>query len=313
MSLGYRNKIQLPLVWENGKKTIGLYRKQSHEIIPLNRCLIQCPPGDEIFSLVAEKLTIPTVRHVLIRNAVFNEEALVIFVSTGQFSKELKKLAEELRESNSIIKGVVENLNTRSNNVILGPTFRLLSGRPYIYEKLLGKIFKISPSAFFQVNPGQTERLYEHAITLAQIAPSEIILDAYCGVGTLAIFAASYAHHAYGIECVPHALADAIENARLNRLKNCTFICGKAEEMIQQFDPLDVVFLNPPRKGCEPAVLNTLLNKKPRKVIYISCDPATLARDLARLVPTYQIDTIQPFDMFPQTMHVETVVRLTRS
>jgi len=311
-SLGYRNKIQLPVLWKNGQKTLGLYRKNSHEIVSLKRCLIQCSQGEELLSLISEKLTLPCVRYVLIRNAVFHEEALVIFVTTGRYSKELKKFGEELMEENSLIKGVVESLNTRCDNVILGPRFRLLAGRPFIYETLLNKIFKISPSAFFQVNPGQTENLYGKAIQLAEIEPHEIILDAYCGVGTLALFAADRAKHAYGIECIPHAIADAIENARLNHLSNCSFICGKAEEMIHQFDSLDILFLNPPRKGCAPEFLTAVMKIKPQKIIYISCDPATLARDLSKLKSCYQITIVQPLDMFPQTMHVETIVRLDR-
>lgn len=311
-SLGYRNKIQLPVVWESGKKTIGLYRKKSHEVIPLKQCLIQCSQGEEILNLINEKLTLPTVRHVLIRNAIFREEALVIFVTSGSFSKELKKFAQELMRANTLIKGVVENLNTRSDNVVLGPKFRLLAGRPYIYETLLKKTFKISPSAFFQVNGAQAEKLYEKALQLAEIKANETILDAYCGVGGFALFAADVAKKAYGIECVAHAIADAIENARLNHLSNCTFICGKAEEVIHELKAIDTVFLNPPRKGCDSELLYALIKKEPKKIIYISCDPATLARDLAILNSAYEIDTIQPFDMFPQTSHVETVVRLQR-
>jgi 23S rRNA (uracil1939-C5)-methyltransferase len=309
-SLGYRNKIQIPVVWENGKKTLGLYRKKSHEIIPVSRCLIQCPQGEEIFKLIAEKLSVPAVRYVLIRNTIFHEESLVIFVTTGQFTKELKKLAEDLMETHSLIKGVVENLNLRKNNTILGSNFRLLAGRPYIYETLLNKIFKISPSSFFQVNPAQTEKLYEKAIQLAAIQPHEIVLDAYCGVGALAILAAGQAKRVHGIECVPQAIVDAIENARLNHLENCTFSCGKAEEKIQS-EEFDTVFLNPPRKGCDAKLLAVLLEKEPHKVIYISCDPATLARDLSFLSKKYRPEIIQPVDMFPQTMHVETIVRLT--
>ena len=311
-SLGYRNKIQLPIVWDHGKKTIGLYRKQSHEIIPLKKCFIQCPQGEEIRSLISEKLNIAAVRYTLIRNAVFQDEALVIFVTTGHFSKELKTFAEELMESNSLIKGVVENLNPRNNNVILGPTFRLLAGRPYIYEKLLNKTFKISPSAFFQVNPAQSENLYSKALELAAIEPHEAVLDAYCGVGALALFASDTARRVFGTECVSSAVADAIENARLNHCQACSFLCGPAEELIHQLPMMNTVFLNPPRKGCDPKLIQALLKKKPLKIVYISCDPATLARDLAALHPLYRIDIVQPIDMFPQTMHVETVVRLTR-
>jgi len=310
-SLGYRNKIQLPIIWDHGKKRMGLYRKQSHEIIPLKNCFIQCPQGEEIRALITDKLTIPSVRYTLIRNAIFQDEALVIFVTKGSFSKDLKIFAEELMASHSLIKGVVENLNARSDNVILGATFRLLSGRPYIYEKILNKTFKISPSAFFQVNPAQAEHLYAKAIEFAEIKPHETVLDAYCGVGALALFAADRSKKVFGTECVSSAVADAIENARLNHQESCTFQCGHAEEMIHHFSSLDTVFLNPPRGGCDPRLIQALLQKKPKKLVYISCDPATLARDLATLSPLYSINTVQPIDMFPQTMHVETIVRLT--
>lgn len=313
-SLGYRNKIQLPVVWEKGTKTIGLYRKQTHEIIPLDRCLIHCPQGGEVLASITQHLIDPSVRHVLIRSAIFQKEILLIFVTSGDSSKELKKFSLKLMETHPLIKGVVESIhnpNTCSDNVILGSRYRLLAGRPFIYETVLNKTFKISPSAFFQVNPAQTEKLYEKAITLAEIQPDEIVLDAYCGVGTLALFAADRAKYVYGVESVPHAIEDAIENARLNQQKNCSFVCGKAEERIHQFDRIDCIFLNPPRKGCAPELIDALIKKRPKKIIYISCDPATLARDLAKLHLTYQITTIQPFDMFPQTMHVETVVALT--
>ncbi len=309
-SLAYRNKIQLPLIWEKGKKTIGLYRKESHEIIPLNQCLIQCAEGEAILKLIRERLEVPSVRFTLIRNAVFNQEALLIFVTDGGFSKELQACAESLMAAHPTLKGVVENVNLRSDNVILGNHFRLLAGRAHIFEKLLGKTFKISPAAFFQVNPAQTERLYALAIDWAALSPEDIVLDAYCGVGALALFAADSAKEVYGTEMVPSAISDAIENQRLNHQTGCHFICGKAEELIHRFSRLDLVFLNPPRKGCDPSMIHSLLTKKPSKIIYISCDPATLARDLAGLSPTYQIEKVQPVDMFPQTMHVETVVKL---
>lgn len=311
-SLGYRNKLQLPVIWDEGRKVIGLYRKQSHEIIPIDRCMIQSPQGEEVFSIISKTLSIPSIRYILIRTSIFQEEALVIFVTNGRFSKELKKYAESLMEENSLIKGVVENLNTRKDNVILGPTFRLLSGRPYIFENLLDKTFKISPSAFFQVNPGQAENLYAKAIELANISEQDTVLDAYCGVGALALFAATRARHVYGIECISHAIADAKENARINQISNCTFICGQAEEQIALLEKHEIVFLNPPRKGCAHKLLDVLLQKKPREIVYISCDPATLARDLKHLMQKYQVKTIQPLDMFPQTMHVETIVHLTK-
>ncbi len=309
-SIGYRNKIQLPIIWDGEKKTIGMYRKNSHEIVPIERCFIQCPQGEEILELVSKRLNIPSVRYVLIRNAIFNDEALVVLVTDGRFSDQIQAFGKELMAAHPLIKGVVENVNKRKDNIILGKTFRPLVGRPYLTERLLNKKFKLSASSFFQVNPAQTEHLYEKAISLASIQPNETVFDAYCGVGTLALFAADHAKHVYGVECVAPAIENAMENAQLNDVSNCTFTCGLVEKLIGKFDT-DIVFLNPPRKGCEPAVLDALLKKLPKKIIYISCDPATLARDLAYLTPSYQLDGIQPFDMFPQTMHVETVVKLT--
>lgn len=308
-SIGYRNKIQLPVVWDHEKKTIGMYRKKSHEIIPISRCFIQCPQGEEILNIVSKRLNIPSVRYVLIRNAIFNDDALVVLVTDGRFPQEIQDFGKELLEAHPRIKGVVETVNTRKDNVILGKTFHTLAGRPYLIERLLDKKFKLSAAAFFQVNPAQTERLYEKALAYASIQPDETVLDAYCGVGTLALFAADHARHVFGVECVPSAIENAMENAELNQASNCTFTCGLIEKMIGRFDT-DVVFLNPPRKGCDPALLDALLKKLPKKIVYISCDPATLARDLSKLAVSYQTSGVQPFDMFPQTMHVETVAKL---
>lgn len=310
-SIGYRNKIQLPIIWDHEKKTIGMYRKKSHEIIPLKRCHIQCPQGEEILQLITKRLTIPSVRYVLVRNAVFNDEALVLLVTDGRFSDRLYSFARELTQIHPLIKGVVETVNTREDNVILGKAFRTLAGRPFLIERLLNKTFKLSPSAFFQVNPAQTELLYEKALAFAGIESHDIVLDAYCGVGTLALFAADKARHVFGVECVLPAIENAIENSALNGSTNCTFTCGLAEKMIDRYDPT-IVFLNPPRKGCDLLLIQALLKKMPKRIIYISCDPATLARDLALLSASYEIKAVQPFDMFPQTMHVETVVKLER-
>lgn len=311
-SIGYRNKLQLPVIWDHEKKIIGMYRKKSHEIIPIERCLIQSPQVEEVFSLISKRLNIPSVRYVLIRNAIFNDEALVVFVTDGRFAEEIQEFGKRLYEASPLIKGVVETVNTRKDNVILGKTFHTLAGRPYLIEWLLEKQFKLSAAAFFQVNPAQTERLYEKALAYADIQPNETVLDAYCGVGTLALFAADRARHVFGVECVVSAIENAIENAQLNHVSNCTFTCGLMEKMIKQFDT-DVVFLNPPRKGCERTLLDALLKKQPKKIVYISCDPATLARDLSYLSEFYQLKEIQPLDMFPQTMHVETVVSLKLS
>ncbi len=304
----YRNKIQLPVE----KHKIGMYRKNSHEIVPLKQCLIQQHLGEKILSFILEAPERELLRHLLIRTAFFTQEAQVILVTSQAPTPLLKSFAENMRRAFPYLKGVVHNLNAREDNVVLSTTFHTLSGEPFIYEKLLGKTFKISPAAFFQVNSEQTEHLYKTALTYADIQPQERVLDGFCGVGTLAICAADLAREVEGIECVPMAIKDAKENARLNQITNCHFLCGRTEERLSSSEKFDTVFLNPPRKGCAELLLKTLLLSLPQKIVYISCDPATLARDLALLTTSYTLARVQPIDMFPQTMHVETVALLIK-
>ncbi|MFN0064929.1 MAG: 23S rRNA (uracil(1939)-C(5))-methyltransferase RlmD [Chlamydiales bacterium] len=291
----YRNKIQLPLLWKNGEKTIGLFRKHSHEIIPLDNCYIHCEKGEEIFKWIKKNLITP-IEYLIIRNGVFTSETLVLFVGNNDLDSFAKKIPH--------VEGVVQ-VSPGKNNVILGRNFRTLHGRSYIYEELDKKRFKISAPAFFQVNSWQANNLFRTAITLADIQKNETVLDAYCGVGTLSLFAAEKAKKVIGVDVVPEAIEDARENAQMNKITNCEFRVGRAE---QQQEKPDVLFLNPPRKGCETSLLERC---SASKIVYISCDPATLARDLA-LLYNYHIDLVQPLDMFPQTTHVETVVRLTK-
>lgn len=309
--LHYRNKIQLPVIWSHGKKTIGLYKKDSHEVIPLEACLIQCEQGEEIRKAIFNHLDHPSVRHILIRTSLFKQESLVMLVTDGKDFTRLQTLAQTLLQLHPTLKGVVENINTRSDNVILGTQFRLLAGRPFIYESLLGTLFKISPSSFFQVNPEQAQQLYCKALELADIEPEDRVLDAYCGVGALALLSAKKARQVFGIECVKEAIENARENSLLNNQENTTFLCGKAEALITTLPFCHRVFLNPPRKGCEESLLQVLLKQAPKTIIYLSCDPATLARDLKILSSSYTLESVHPFDMFPQTTHVETIAKLS--
>lgn len=295
MPLHYRNKIQLPIAGG----LIGLYQKASHDIIDVPECYIHCEPGEEIYHWIRKHLNSPSVRTLYLRSALFNEETVVTLITDG--SDNLLPFAKKLMERHPRVVGVVENINKAQTNVLLGKTFRTLLGRPHLFEKIGGKTFKIAPNSFFQVNPWQATLLFEEAIKLAQIQPHETVLDAYTGVGTFALFAADFAKEVRGIECIPEAIANAKENAKLNGITNCHFQVGKAHA-----EKADITFLNPPRKGCDPSVLKSLSSKK---IIYISCDPATLARDLAQL-SNYRIQVIQPFDLFPQTTHVETLVAL---
>jgi 23S rRNA (uracil1939-C5)-methyltransferase len=207
----------------------------------------------------------------------------------------------------------VQNINPSSQNTILGKDYQTLAGEPFIEEEICGLRFKVSAASFFQVNPPVAEAIYKKAVELGELTGKEIVLDAYCGVGTLALIFAGKAARVIGVEPVGEAIVDAKENARLNQITHATFHCSVAERFIQHPSPVDVAVLNPPRKGCDKAVLERLAILKPRTIIYLSCDPATLARDLAILhEKNYKIEGVFPFDMFPQTVHVETLVKLGR-
>ena len=312
----YRNKIQLPFFWDGQQMRVGLYRKNSHEVIPLTECHIHCKMGEKILGAILAllpKKPLP-LKTLLIRSATLSNQALVVFVTGQSCSKELMSLSEKLQEICPEVQGVLENINPRNDNTLLGTTFTPIVGKECIYETLLGKSFKISPEAFFQVNPLVAEKIYLKAIEFAQLKKNETVIDAFCGVGGLAILAAEFVQESIGIEIVSRAIVNAKENASINLVKNTQFLVGKAETLLPQCKKADVLFLNPPRKGCEPTLLAALPSLKARAIVYISCDPATLARDIALLQPLgYALKEVQPFDLFPQTMHIETVALLIRT
>lgn len=302
--LAYRNKIQLPTLYDNKGLKVGLYKRNTHEIIPVSKCYIQCEEGEKILHEILPYLNDPSIRYILIRNTIHTKEALVILVTSGKSQIKPFPCPPE-------VKGVVENINPTDRNTILSNRWKTIEGRSFIYEELLGKRFKISAGSFFQVNTLQAENLYKLALLEADIQRDEIVIDAYCGVGTLSLFASDYAKEVIGIEEFAEATQNATENAKLNQVTNATFYAGKTEHLLSKLPSPDVIFLNPPRKGCERSVLENIQSKR---VIYVSCDPATLARDLAILVQQgYKIEKVQPFDMFPQTMHVETLVKLIKT
>lgn len=325
-SLGYRNKIQLPTRQGDRGIKLGLYAKASHDLIEVDTCGIHCPLGEEVYQQVKtiiQKSGIKAydpekgqgeLRHVLIKTAVNTEEVLVILVTNGEPSPSLQSIAKSIMLSCPNVKGVIHNIHTGRDNVILGLTYNTLEGSDFMTEQLCGMKFKVSPASFFQVNPAQAENLYAKALEFAALTGKETVLDAYCGVGTLSLLFAKHVKKVIGVECVPEAIEDAIENARLNGIQNVSFVCAPAETHIQSLSGIDLILLNPPRKGCDASFLDGIGKLRPQKVIYISCDPATLARDLAHLRGFgYQIEQIQPFDMFPQTAHVECVAKLQLS
>ncbi len=303
--LAYRNKIQLP-VSPQGK--LGLYAKNSHDLVEIDQCYIHCPLGEKVFQSLRPLVT-PDLRHVVIKTAVHTNQVLIILVT--QTPTLLTSLAHQMMQAMPEIKGVVQNIQPDSTNTVLSKNYHLLAGQDHIEETLCGLTFKVSPASFFQVNPVQAEHLYQKTLEFAALMGTETVLDAYCGVGTLSLLLAQKAQHVIGVECVPEAIADAKENAQKNNISNVTFHAMVAEKLT--LPSLDVVVLNPPRKGCDKEFLLRIAALAPRRIVYISCDPATLARDLSILHEKgYQIVQVQPFDMFPQTAHVETLVQLTR-
>jgi len=303
----YRNKIQLP--YQNGQ--LGLYAFNSHDLIEIEKCYIHCPLGERVFEAVKKVLKkrgAPGVRHVLIKTAVCTNQVLVILVTGSGVN--ISEIAHEIKTSMDEIKGVVQNINDEPGNVILGRRYETVAGDWFIFDTICNLTFKVSPASFFQVNPMQAENLYQKALEVCQLTGTETVLDAYCGVGGLSLLMAQKAKNVIGVEVVAEAILDAEENCRSNGIKNARFTCSLAEDFIETLSGIDIAVINPPRKGCETSFLQKLAALKPKKIVYISCDPATLARDL-QLLKDYRAQTVQPFDMFPQTVHVETVVSLS--
>jgi 23S rRNA (uracil1939-C5)-methyltransferase len=317
---GYRNKTQFPIVNSIDGIKIGMFARNSHDLVDIDHCLVNCELGERVYHKVCDILKKSEIsvynsetgegilRFVLIKAAVHREEVLVTLITSFCPPETLEKIAHDIMESDHSIKGVVQNINCGKDNVVLGDEFLVVKGVPFIFETLLGLSFKISPASFFQVNPRQAEHLYSKAIEFAELKVNDSVLDAFCGVGTLTLLLAKKSKEVVGVECVPEAIVDAEENAKINQITNVQFICANAEDWINQSKQIDIAFINPPRKGCEESFLFALGKLSPSKIIYISCDPNTLARDSRILVSCgYSIKTVQPFDMFPQTVHVECV------
>lgn len=318
---GYRNKLIYPVgIDENGKYTMGVFAKRSHNIVETKRCFIQDEGNEDIANaifdfLVKEKIE-PydekkkdgLVRHVMIRSGHKTGEVMAILVVKDAKIPKEQELVEELVRRYPKIKTIVKNINEKDTNVILGNQNVILYGNGFIYDELGEYRFKISPFSFYQVNPIQTEVLYNTAIKCAGLTGQETVFDLYCGIGTIGIFASKMAKKVYGIEVVEQAIQDAKENATLNNIQNCEFMVGEVEKLLPELVKkceAEVVFLDPPRKGCDKTALETLLEVKPKKIVYISCNPATLARDVAILEEKYALEKVQPVDMFPWTSHVE--------
>lgn len=324
----YRNKIQMPVkLSKNNKIVSGFYKEKSHDIVALDTCSIENKKADQILSSIKqlmkqfrikpynEDTREGVIRHVLIRTSRYKEEIMVVLVTNCDSFPGRNDFIKALKNNNRNITTIIQNINTRDTNVILGEKQRILSGKGFISDLLCGVEFKISPKSFFQVNSIQTEKLYSLAIQSANITKNDIVLDAYCGIGTIGLVASKFAKEVIGVEIVHEAVIDAINNAKNNNIKNAYFYEGDAGEFIldqyKNGNFFDVVIMDPPRKGSDEKFLDTLLKTKPKTIVYVSCDPATLARDLKYLSSTYEVISATPVDMFPMTVHVETVCTLS--
>ncbi|MDO4939903.1 MAG: 23S rRNA (uracil(1939)-C(5))-methyltransferase RlmD, partial [Lachnospiraceae bacterium] len=298
----YRNKAQYPIGTDrNGKVIAGFYAVHSHNIIECEDCMLGPAENRAIIDCIKKQYD-PCMRHILIRKG-FKTGQIMVCVVAGRKIK--FTLPPELGVTTTVL-----NINDKDTNVILGDRTLVLDGPGYI-EDYIGKLkFRISAQSFFQVNPIQVEKLYGKAVEFAGLTGNEIVWDLYCGIGTITLSLAENAKRVYGVEVVEQAIRDAEENAGLNGIENVKFYVGKAEEVIQRddFEKPDVVVVDPPRKGCDGVCLETILKMQPDRIVYVSCDSATLARDLKILCEGgYRLRKVQPVDMFPQTGHVECV------
>lgn len=324
----YRNKAQYPVgLNSDGQPEVGVFAQRTHTIIPIQTCLIQTEISQKIAKTIIDFVKEKNIqvyneenqkgllRHIVIKVGKYTNQVMcILVVNDSKFDKE-QELVKLLCEKYPEIKTIVKNINNKNTNVILGKENINLYGNGYIEDKLGEYTFKISPMSFYQVNPVQAEILYTTAINQTNLDKNDILFDLYCGIGTIGISASKYVNKVYGIEIVPQAIEDAKENAKINDVKNIEFICGDVEvafdELINKEKIVpSAIIVDPPRKGLDNKTVENIAKIKPAKLVYISCNPATMVRDLAKLEEIYNIKTIQPVDMFPWTNGVESITIL---
>lgn len=324
--LNYRNKVQIP-VGQNLNKTIaGFYKRDTHQIIPLETCHIQPNFSTEVALFVKnlfneynlsgydESKHKGDIRHILVKMNTLGE-MMIVLVALYEKIPNLSSIVKKITLRYDKVKSIVLNINQARGNTILGEKNILLYGEKYLTDTLCSKTFVIGATSFYQVNHEQTEKLYKTALEIANFNQDDILVDAYCGIGTIGIISSSMVKEVYGVEIVKEAIDNAQINLKLNNIKNAKYVVGKAEEQIVKWKseglPITSIVVDPPRKGCDETMLKTIVDMNINKVLYISCNPSTLARDLKYLVQNnYEVIKVQPLDMFPQSSHVETVVLL---
>ncbi|MEL4026389.1 23S rRNA (uracil(1939)-C(5))-methyltransferase RlmD [Lysinibacillus endophyticus] len=325
----YRNKSQIPFSMTDTGPIAGFYKLKSHEIVDMERCLIQVGEADEMMANLKKELMeigiVPyneeshqgMLRHVVVRKGRATGEVMIVLVTNKHKFPQKDAAVELIRKLVPNVTSIVQNINIEKTNVILGNETVTLWGKDFIEDTIGDVRFEISARSFYQVNPVQTEVLYKQALDYAQLTGDETVIDAYCGIGTISLFLAQKAKQVMGVEIVEQAIEDAKRNAEINGFTNTYFEAGPAEEVIPRWyadgKMADVLVVDPPRKGCDEALLNTIIEQKPKRVVYVSCNPATLARDLRILEDGgYKTMEVQPVDMFPQTTHVECVTLMSR-
>ncbi|WP_419392994.1 23S rRNA (uracil(1939)-C(5))-methyltransferase RlmD [Cytobacillus praedii] len=323
----YRNKAQVPVGEHEGGLIGGFYQQRTHQIIDMKECIIQQEKNDEVVQAVKEICSrygvraydegrnIGDLRHIMARYGLVTGEVMIVLVTRTKDLPNKNKIVEEIISRIQGVKSICQNVNSKKTNVIFGDETKVLWGEEVIYDFIGDTKFAISARSFYQVNPEQTKVLYEKALEYADLSGEENVIDAYCGIGTISLFLARKAKRVFGVEIVPEAIEDAKRNAELNGITNAEFAVGEAEIVIPKWysegNTADVLVVDPPRKGCDEALLQTIIDMKPKKVVYVSCNPGTLARDLRILEDGgYQTVEVQPVDMFPMTMHVEAVTKL---
>ncbi|MBQ2841758.1 MAG: 23S rRNA (uracil(1939)-C(5))-methyltransferase RlmD [Clostridia bacterium] len=326
----YRNKVQAAFGrTKSGKIISGVYQSGSHRIVSVDSCMTEDEIADKI--IVDIRSMLPSfkiwtydedrgtgfLRHVLVKRGFSSGEVMVVLVGASGYFPMKKKFTAELLKKHPEITTVVLNINPKDTNLVLGDREEVLFGNGYIEDTLCGCVFRISPKSFYQINPVQTEKLYGKAMELAQLDEKTSVLDAYCGIGTIGLVAAKTAGSVIGVELNPDAVKDAISNCKRNGMKNAKFYCADAGDFMQELaengERFDVVFMDPPRSGSSKKFIDSLVAATPKRIVYISCNPETLSRDLNLLTcKGYEVKKICPVDMFPHTNHIETVCLLSK-
>ena len=328
--LGYRNKAQVPVRRVNGQLETGFFRKNSHDLLPIEDFYIQDPVIDQVILFTRDLLRrfdlkpydeqekTGLIRNLVVRRGHYSGEIMVILVTTRPKIFRVEQLMELLTEAFPAIKSIMQNINDQPGNAIFGKDWRKLYGQDYITDQMLGNDFQIAAPAFYQVNTEMAEKLYQTAIDFSELTSDDVVLDAYSGIGTIGLSVAKHVKQVYGVEVIPEAVENSRKNAEINGIANASYVCAPAEEAIQNWlkegIQADVILVDPPRKGLTESFIKASVSMEPKKITYISCNVATMARDIKLYQELgYELKKVQPVDLFPQTHHVEAVSLLVRA